>query len=212
MVERSRQPEHVSTRAKVLALLRRGHETVESLAVQLRVTDNAVRLHLTALEREGYVRAVGVRRTGPGKPPTIYGIVDRVDELLSKAHAPLLRAVIDELRERLDARELTALLRKAGRRAGAETPKARGALASRAQAAVRELEALGAQVRLEVQGDTVRIASDGCVIGSLVAHHPQACAAVAAMVGEMAGADATIECDRSAEPRCRFQLTEPARR
>ena len=49
--------------------------TVDELASAIGVTDNAVRLHLTALERDGLVRAEGVRREGSvGKPATLYAV------------------------------------------------------------------------------------------------------------------------------------------
>ena len=40
-----------STRGRVVTLLRDGHTTVEDLARALNLTDNAVRTHLSALER-----------------------------------------------------------------------------------------------------------------------------------------------------------------
>ena len=53
-----------TTRARVVELLRREPRTVEQLAAALGVTDNAVRLHLGQLERDGIVRTAGVRRSG----------------------------------------------------------------------------------------------------------------------------------------------------
>ncbi len=42
-----------STRGQIVGLLRRGVGTVEELASELEVTDNAVRAHLATLERDG---------------------------------------------------------------------------------------------------------------------------------------------------------------
>ena len=58
-----------STKGQVAALLSRGVATVEELARELGLTDNAVRSHLAALERDGLVAQTGVRR-GTGNPPT----------------------------------------------------------------------------------------------------------------------------------------------
>ena len=60
-----------STRGQVITLLRHGERTVDDLALALELTDNAVRSHLTALERDGLVRQTGVRRGG-GKPAYTY--------------------------------------------------------------------------------------------------------------------------------------------
>jgi predicted ArsR family transcriptional regulator len=188
--------------------LRRDTQTVDSLARELGLSDNAVRLHLAALEREGLVRVVSVRREGPGKPANIYGMADDADLVLSQAHAPLLRALLDELRERVSVRELTTILRATGKRAAGRTTHPHGSLAARAEVAVGQLNELGAQVRVETRGGQVSIESDGCIIGSVVTHHPQACAAIASMVGAMAGADAAVACDRSGPPRCSFRLSD----
>lgn len=195
------------SRDRILALLRSGTQTVESLVASVGMSDNAVRLHLGALEKEGLVEQVDVRRQGPGKPAHVYGIAPKADLILSSAHAPLLSALLEELTERLSGREVTAILKATGRRAAAATVRPRGSLAARAEVAARRLEALGAQVRVETRGSAVTIESDDCIIGSVVQHHPQACAAVAAMVGELAAADAVIACDRSGHPRCSFRLT-----
>lgn len=43
------------TQVEMLRLLRRSRQTITSLADSLRLTDNAVRTHVAALEREGVV-------------------------------------------------------------------------------------------------------------------------------------------------------------
>ena len=48
-----------STRGQVVQLLRRGEATVNELAAALSLTDNAVRSHLSTLERDGLVSTVG---------------------------------------------------------------------------------------------------------------------------------------------------------
>ena len=57
-----------STRGQLLALLRRANRTVEELADTLNVSENAVRVHLTALERDGLVRQRGAARGGQAGP------------------------------------------------------------------------------------------------------------------------------------------------
>ena len=44
-----------TTRGRILTLLRKHHQTVDDLATDLAVSDNAVRSHLYALERDGFV-------------------------------------------------------------------------------------------------------------------------------------------------------------
>jgi len=56
-----------STRGRVLILLREGSRTVNELAEKLDLTDNAVRAHLTSLERDVLVQLLGTR-PGSRKP------------------------------------------------------------------------------------------------------------------------------------------------
>src|SRR5438105_9527323 len=85
-------------RGRIIALLRRGERSVEELAEALDVTDNAVRAQLQPLEREGLVRATGVRKTGSaGKPARMYGVAPEAEQLLSVAYAPVLRGLLESL-------------------------------------------------------------------------------------------------------------------
>ena len=62
-----------TTRGQLLSLMRRGPRTVEELAAALELSDNAIRNHLSTLERDHLVRQAGVRRTtGAGKPALVY--------------------------------------------------------------------------------------------------------------------------------------------
>lgn len=79
-----------STRGQVVALLRRSSRTVEELAQALGLTDNAVRAHLAALERDGLARQHGVRRGG-GKPAYAYELTTEAERLFPKAYVPVLR-------------------------------------------------------------------------------------------------------------------------
>src|SRR5262245_48538578 len=140
-------------RGRIIALLRRSPRTVEELAAELGVTDNAVRAQLTVMEREGVVHATGVRHTGAvGKPATLYAIPPKAAALFSTAYAPTLRALLGALESRLSDEELEELFKDVGRRlagAGAgesDTPAQRRSdhrsLETRANDAARVLTAL----------------------------------------------------------------------
>src|SRR5438874_10964721 len=78
------------TRAQILALLRRGQMTVDELAQAIGVTDNAVRMHLAALERDRLARAVGVRGEGNvGKLVTLYAVSSEACATFSKSYEPV---------------------------------------------------------------------------------------------------------------------------
>src|SRR3989442_13828977 len=117
-----------TTRGRVIALLRRSDLTVNELAGELGLTDNAVRSHLGALERDGLVEQHGVRR-GLGKPAHVYGLAAEAWAMFPKAQRMLLAAFLDAARVRLSARQFGLLVRETGRRCAATT--GRGARASR---------------------------------------------------------------------------------
>src|SRR5215208_4719458 len=85
-----------STRGRVTTLLRHGERTVEELAQSLGWTDNAVRAHLTTLERDGLVRHAGLRR-GTSKPAYAYTLTPAAERLFPKAYGTLLRLLLDVL-------------------------------------------------------------------------------------------------------------------
>ena len=64
------------SRAKILALLREQDGTVRDLATRLGLTNNAIRAHLVALQKEGLVRRGGLQ-TGARKPHIVYAHGER---------------------------------------------------------------------------------------------------------------------------------------
>ena len=51
------------TRARILNLLRQSNLTANEIAARLGVTHNAIRGHLAALQRDGWVREAGWQRS-----------------------------------------------------------------------------------------------------------------------------------------------------
>src|SRR6266566_3178629 len=76
--------------SKLLGLLRRARQTITGLAAALGLTDNAVRLHISALRRDGFVEDVGTMRDTGGKPARLYGLTREGEELFPKAYALVL--------------------------------------------------------------------------------------------------------------------------
>ena len=110
-----------TTRGRILALLRRGPRTVDELAQSVGTSDNAVRSHLVALERDALVRRVGVRRgAGAGKPALVYELPPEAEPQFSRAYPPVLAAVLEVLLEELPEERSRELLRHAGRKLAAQ--------------------------------------------------------------------------------------------
>jgi predicted ArsR family transcriptional regulator len=196
------------TRARILALLRESAWTVDDLAARLGVTDNAVRFHLDALEREGTAAKEGLRRTGgAGQPATLYSLTAHGDEGFSRAYAPVLIASLAELREQMSTVQLLAFLQRVGRRLAVDRPRPGASLASRVNSAAGLLNALGGVTSVEKSGDDFFIVGKACPLSRAVEADHCVCSAVTALVAEVAGAQVTERCDRSGRPKCCFEVS-----
>jgi predicted ArsR family transcriptional regulator len=196
-----------TTRGQILLLLRRSERTVSELAGVLELTDNAVRAHLAALERDGLVEQRGVRR-GMGKPAYVYRLSPEADQLFPKAYGLVLGGLLGVLTERLGREAVEEVLREVGRRAGAGRGAPAGEdLRARFEAAVAVLGEFGGDAVVEAtEGGGVRIRGYACPFSAVVAEHPEVCALAEALVGELVGVPVRECCDRGERPRCAFEL------
>jgi predicted ArsR family transcriptional regulator len=195
-----------AARGRIIALLRRGASTVDELAAELGVTDNAVRAHLQLLEREGLLRQTGTRQgPGAGKPATTYELSTNAEAELSGAYAPILTALLQTLAERVTPEELDEILRQAGRRIGPSAPE-KGSLEVRVRAAAKLLSGLGSELDVERTTNGFVIRGYACPLASAVRGQPTACHAVEELVSAVVGEPAQERCDRTASPRCRFEV------
>jgi predicted ArsR family transcriptional regulator len=202
-----------TTRGQIVALLRRGSRTVEELAQALGLTDNAIRSHLSSLERDELVRQDGVRRgQGAGKPATLYEIHPEAEPLFSRAYAPVLGALLEELAAELPPERREALMQAVGRRLanGVGRPPA-GDLAARVRAGAALLNSLGGAAEAERRdGALVIRGCGGCPLSTATAHRPELCRAVEALLSDFIGAPVRECCDRGERPRCHFEVPEAA--
>jgi predicted ArsR family transcriptional regulator len=198
-----------STRGRIVQLLRRTSQTVDGLAEALDLTDNAVRAQLTGLERDGLVRAQGLRR-GAGKPSVLYELTPEVESALSRAYRPVLAALLQSLAAKLTERQFVELMVETGRRVAQELPPPQGDGGARAAGVSAMLNELGGLSEAVPSQAGWEIRSDGCPLSAIVPGHPAVCKAVEALVSQMVGAPAREHCDRSGDrPRCRFEIHGP---
>lgn len=200
-------------RGRIIALLRRGERAVDELAVELGVTDNAVRPHLDLLEREGIVTQARVRRDGAvGKPATLYAIAPDADAKLSAAYAPVLTALVSALRDRMSRRELDAVYRDAGRRlAASEGPSGARGFETRVRRAAELLASLGAELDVARDADGFTLQGHACPLSDAVRADPSVCQAIGELVAGVTG-DSVRECciHDGASPKCRLEIRRSA--
>lgn len=198
-----------SSRGRIVTLLRGSAKTVNELAAELELTDNAVRAHLLSLERDGLIRQRGVQR-GTRKPHFTYELTSEAEGLFPKAYDALVNQLISALKGRLSPAALDEVLREVGRSlaVNANSDRKRDGLETRIGKALSALEAIGGAAQLEKEGDKLVIRSGSCPLATAVAQHPEVCRLTEALVAEIIGKNVRERCDRDDPPRCAFEISD----
>ena len=198
-----------STKGRLVILLRSGRQTVTELATELALTENAVRAQLTALERDGLVRASGIR-PGTRKPHTTYALTPEAGQLFPKAYGPVLRVLLDVLKERLSKKQLTEIMASVGQKIA---PNFRMLQHSRQQTpqerALAVLHELGGFCEGEVQETKIVLRCGDCPLATVVGHHPEACKLIEKILGEVLDVPVQERCQLGPVPQCMFEIGPP---
>ena len=195
------------TRRRLLDLLRRKPRTVPELAEEVGLSGNAVRMHLSALQRDGMVEPVGMQRDTGGKPAQLYDITREAEERFPKAYAAVLNGLLEELEAREGREAVVRLLRGVGARVAAGVP-AEGGTAARVETAAVVLRSLGADLEVEKVEDGWLLRGYGCPLSAVVDGHHEACHLVEELVAEVVEAPVRECCDRGERPRCAFRVSD----
>lgn len=208
MGERFRQRLLETARGRIVGLLRSEALTAEDLAARLGLTRSAIRLQISAMERDGIVQRAGTR-PGATRPSVLFELTPAIEVLLSKAYFPLLTHLVAVFGEALAPQQLEQLLRQTGNRiasewkAGVQLPSDVVARAVAASAMMNDH--LGALTRVEVNGrGRTIIRGSGCPLAALTGKHPGVCLAVESLLGDIIGVPVQECCEREGRPRCCF--------
>jgi predicted ArsR family transcriptional regulator len=197
-----------TSRGRIVTLLQAGPLTADEIATKINLTRSAIRVQITAMERDGVVRRAG-KRPGTTRPSHVFELTPDVEQLLSKAYIPLLTQLVGAFAEALPAHQMVALLRRAGKglaRDLAQGKRLTGSLRSRvAMASDMMNQHLGALTHVEANGRYV-IRGLGCPLAALTGKHPGVCLAIESFVTDIIGAPARECCERAGRPKCCFEI------
>lgn len=195
-----------STRGQLLLLLRRGSETVAELAAGLGLTDNAVRAHMTALERDGLVRQTGTRR-GPRRPTVTYALTPEAEHLFRKESGAVLRHLLDELASRLPPDQFDAVAVATGHRfaRGFQPVGPSATPGERAERAAGILRELGGCCQVEGANGVVVLGCSVCPLAAAAEGHPEVCRVVETLLADVLAVPVRQRCEAD-PPRCRFEI------
>ncbi len=194
-----------STRGRVVTLLRRERRTVDELAGELELTDNAIRTHLVALERDGLVTQ-GESRRGGGKPAFTYQLTPEAERLFPKPYGVLLQQLLDVMGERLPHDVIADALREVGHRLAAGSNIGTEALPRRLEVALAILGDLGGLAEAEASEDRVLIKGYSCPLAAAVEGNPDACLLAETLLSDLLGVPVRQVCDQGPPPRCQFEV------
>lgn len=194
------------TRQSVLELLLRSDRTVQEIADEIGVSANAIRGHLSALERDGLVLQTEPRRDTGGKPAAVYALSRDADELFPRAYAFVLEGLLAVLGDREGSQRVEETLAEVGVRAAVPTE---GSQAERVEAAANALRALGGTVEVRRDDGHWKIQGFSCPLSAVTARDERVCGLAEALVRETSGGSVVEVCDRARRPRCAFEISFP---
>ena len=185
-------------------LLRKGGLTVNDLAAELGLTDNAVRAHLLTLERDGLVQQQGTVK-GFRKPHYVYALSDNARDLFPRPYGVLFNRLLSSLKEALSRAAFLGRLREVGSSIGAEnSSNGNSTPEDRIENALAAIESLGGAAEVANENGQTVIRSSGCPFAEAVEEHPEVCKVTESMLSKILHADVEEICDRTGAPKCRF--------
>jgi predicted ArsR family transcriptional regulator len=198
-------------RDRIVRLLMKQQNTVESLATKLGVTENAVRAQIALLQREGIVEIQGEAK-GTRRPAAVYGLRPGADINFSKAYPVILPHLIHVLAGKLDQTEFRAVMRELGQRLASSVPRSSGNPRERVKSAVNFLKSLGSAAEMTEADGKIIISSYGCPIAEAVTADVRSCIAMEALLKNLTGLPVAERCSHGEHPSCRFEIKIPPRK
>jgi predicted ArsR family transcriptional regulator len=196
-----------STRGKILDFLRARECTVNELAEELHLTDNAVRAHLVSLERDRLVAQSGLK-PGIRRPHTAYALGPEAEHVFPKAYGRLVALLMSIFSRQVEPRRLRAGMRLAGRKVAQKYLDGlqRKTRQQRINAALGILKELGGAASFREEDGKHFIYGKGCPIAAATANHPEACLLAESLLTEIIGSPVKECCIRGPTPSCRFEV------
>jgi predicted ArsR family transcriptional regulator len=201
-----------STRMEVLELLRRkGRSSAESIANDLGVTPNAVRQHLTNLERDGLVVSQP-ERSGRGRPSLLFALTERADSVFPKRYGQLATMVLQEVQEMGGPDALDEVFaRVAARHASAIEKDLEGlGFDEKLHRVVTWIGRAGTLVEQTEGAEGIHVTIHNCPFRNTALKFPQVCTITPQLISRLTGA-AVSQSDsiHRRDPYCSFVVQRP---
>jgi predicted ArsR family transcriptional regulator len=198
---------------QLLTLLLQNKEglTVEGLSKGLGITDNAVRQHLTALERDGMVVKGEMQSTG-GRPEQLFGLTSAGQELFPRHYSWFAELLISSVREEQGSEALRDRLEGMGKAVGRQVATKLVEITDKAER-IRTLSVIMRELGYQsapidpTNEKLPAIEASNCVFHSLAQRYPEVCYFDLAMMSEVIDSDIIHdECMVRGGNVCRFKF------
>ena len=199
-----------TTRGRIVESLQRERtRTATQLSAEHGVTPNAIRQHLSRLERDGLV-AERAQRLGRTKPTLVYSLTREGERLFPQRYPLLLNVVLDEVQREDGPGKLKELFSNIGRRS-AQRHAARFAgkdLHDRIAELAQFLRERGVAVEFEKTADGFALREFNCPFRDSVKSHPEICSMVHSLMEEVLPAKPRqVRSISRGDDRCEFEFT-----
>ena len=194
-----------------LLLKKKSGLTVDELSKGLKITRNAVRQHLAALESDGLI-ALGTTRPSGGRPQQLYALTEKGKEVFPRRYSWFAQLAIEAMKREHGAEGLRERLASIGSSVAAQLRTQSPALETREQK-VEKLAAVMAQLGYNARSvvATVKapvIEADNCVFHELAIKNPEICHFDLAMMEGFTDSKVDHqECMARGGNVCRFRFT-----
>lgn len=200
----------MTTRDKILKLLREQPRTITELAEHLNLARNAISVQIDRLTADAIVLKGEIRQSeSAGKPAREYLIAPGTEDQGSSAYQPFVESLLKTLPGHLDQKQRKLLLENVGRNMAKDVGFSNeGKLKQRIEKAIAVVNHLGATAELEEEKSNIVVKNISCPLASAVRSEPCVCDAVAAFFTEATGAKTKADCHYGEKLVCRYVISK----
>jgi len=190
--------------------------TIEQLSDGLAITRNAVRQHLTALQRDGLVEPAATQPSG-GRPHQLYVLSNHGKEFFARHYAWLAQLLVESIRSESGEESLRTRLRTLGAGVATKLLEQHAHLNTPEQK-VEKLASLMQDLGYEAKDATAAdgtpvIEADNCVFHTLAMKNPEVCHFDLALLETFTGSKVDHEqCMAKGGGVCRFKFSQTRER
>jgi predicted ArsR family transcriptional regulator len=204
--------EGTSTRDQILHMLKvKGSLSVSDMAVELGITEMAVRRHLNTLERDNLIKSTLVRQA-MGRPTNVYSLSQEADELFPRNYSHLTLDFLRDLKEMDGLGKVEMLFRRReDRLEEAYRNHIQGDLQQRVATLAELQNEKGYMVEWEKDEETgsYRIKEYNCPISQVAREFNQACSCELSLFRRVLQADVEqTSCMAKGGDKCVFVIKE----